>query len=78
MADISVATVAGLHGKTYLDKPSGGASVEEKEQVCRFNGEVDRVYLKGAADGNAVYVGDGGNCDVMVKATGFTDYGTYT
>lgn len=77
VADISVATVAGLSGKQYIDKVNGGNIREEKDQVIRFNGEVDRVYIKGAADGNPVYIGDGGNCDVMVKATGFTDFGKW-
>jgi glucose-6-phosphate 1-epimerase len=45
VSDVRNVVVEGLDGKTYLDKPSGGARLTQSGPI-RFGEEVDRVYLE--------------------------------
>jgi D-hexose-6-phosphate mutarotase len=49
VGDISGASVAGLKGVEYLDQPADFARRTEADEVIRFTGEVDRVYLNTTA-----------------------------
>jgi len=68
--DIHKATVDGLQGCVYTDKVEDAKDFHQGDRYVRFDGEVDRVYQNVQSD---VAVGDGGNCDVLVKKTGFSD-----
>ena len=48
VGDIAGVSVKGLHGVHYLDKVAGGALKNEDDDVIRFTGETDRVYLETA------------------------------
>lgn len=50
VGDIGSVTVRGLKGATYLDKVDGFAPKVETNEAIRIASEVDRVYLKTAAD----------------------------
>ncbi len=44
VSDIAHVEIEGLDGRTYIDKPDGGAR-KSQSGLIRFDGEVDRVYL---------------------------------
>ncbi len=46
VGDITGVSVKGLHGVHYLDKVAGNALKNEDDDVIRFTGETDRVYLE--------------------------------
>jgi len=48
VGDIAGVSVKGLHGVHYLDKVAAGALKNEDDEVIRFTGETDRVYLETA------------------------------
>ena len=45
VGDIHAVSVAGLPGVHYLDQPTGFVPRTETDDVIRFSGEVDRIYL---------------------------------
>jgi len=45
VGDANEATVSGLHNTDYLDKPTGGQRLPQKDVAIHFGSEVDRVYL---------------------------------
>jgi D-hexose-6-phosphate mutarotase len=50
VADARQATVTGLAGTTYLDKPSGLTRRVQDDGAIRFGEEVDRIYLATRAE----------------------------
>jgi glucose-6-phosphate 1-epimerase len=66
---IEKTTVRGLHHAKFIDQLDGGAQKEQNDELLTFRGEVDRKYL----NVNSARVLDGGNCEMVVKTTGFRD-----
>lgn len=69
--DISKTTIRGLQHFNYIDQLDGRKVKEDRSESVIFEGEVDRIYTNVGT--NSVRVGDGGNCEILVKATGFKD-----
>jgi len=67
---ISKVRVRGLKGVTYVDKVNDSKEIEEKNEIVTISSEVDRIYKNVTND---VYLGDGGNADVVIQKTGFND-----
>jgi glucose-6-phosphate 1-epimerase len=68
--DITKTTVRGLQGRQYVDQVDG-RRIKDKSEAIIFREEVDRMYIDGGL--SPVRVNDGGNCELMVKSTGFRD-----
>lgn len=89
VGDIASVRVAGLKGAAYLDQPAGFARRTEADEMIRFAGEVDRVYLNttdtveihDVASGRNIHVEKtGSNSTVvwnpwMAKARAMSDFG---
>jgi glucose-6-phosphate 1-epimerase len=69
--DIKNTTISGLKDLEYLDKPTNFTRCKQEEEKITFNGEVDRVYENGGS--REIVIDDGGNCDLVLKCTGFQD-----
>ncbi len=61
----------GLQHLSYIDQLDGRKLKEERSESVIFEGEVDRIYTNVGT--TSVRVGDGGNCEILVKAVGFKD-----
>jgi glucose-6-phosphate 1-epimerase len=70
--DINKTSVRGLKGRQYVDKVDGEKIKEETGDEIRFLEEIDRMYINGGAA--PVSVRDGGNCELKLMTTGFSDY----
>lgn len=70
--DILKTTVKGLQTRQYVDQVDGKAIKDERNESVVFREEVDRIYINGGAA--PVRVNDGGNCELLLKTTGFSDY----
>lgn len=70
--DVLKTTVRGLQNRQYVDQVDGKKIKEDRSEAVIFRGEVDRMYIQGAA--SPVRLNDGGNCELMVKTTGFEDF----
>jgi len=68
--DLSRTSVRGLQGKRYVDQLDGGKVKEQRAESVVFQGEVDAKYL----DAREARVSDGGNCELLLKTTGFRDF----
>lgn len=64
------AGVRGLKGKKYLDSLQKRITCLENEDIVRFRGEVDRIYLQ---TGDVVVVDDGGAHGIQITKQGFQD-----
>jgi len=67
--DIARTRVLGLQNSRYVDQLEDNAIFDQVEEAVTFPGEVDSKYL----NVNAARVNDGGNCELLLKTTGFRD-----
>jgi len=67
---IAKTRVFGLQHARFVDQLDGGAVKQQDSEAVTFPGEVDRKYL----NVNLARVNDGGNCELMLKSTGFRDF----
>lgn len=70
--DVTKTAVRGLQSRQYVDKVDGGRIKEDRTEAVIFREEVDRMYIDGAKEPARIH--DGGNCEIMVKTTGFNDF----
>jgi len=79
---IDKATVTGLGGLAYRDRVRNNGTFKQTSPVIVFGDEIDRVYARGggAVDESGrvraeglIAVGDGGNCDVVMRSVNFPD-----
>jgi len=72
--DIHDVLIKGLQKYRYIDKVDGGAEKIEESNELQIVGEVDRIYIDAARNGNTIVVSERHqNGEVLVKCTGFTD-----
>jgi glucose-6-phosphate 1-epimerase len=70
--NIQQVNIYGLKGINYIDKVDQGANKSQDNEAITFQGDVERVYVNGAAQ--SLRINDGGNAEILIKATGFNDF----
>jgi len=72
VSHISKVSIRGLQGLSYIDKViKDTPTLAENRELVKFDGETDRIYLSSGA--RELEISDGGNCDLVLKTTGFDD-----
>lgn len=74
VSDISEVAVSGLQGLEYLDKTRAGSKFRQEEELLKFEGEVNRIYLNTPSE---LLIKDRSRRISLIKSTSLPDAVTW-